>query len=130
MSDAEKTALLQKKRRFDELSPAEQTRLRQIHDELAQDPHQAELQRVLERYHDWLRTLTPPERAEVLSLPADKRIEKIQELTRTQEAKRFRRMAGGFMMSPRDLTVIHDWFDKFIDDHTPADPGDLAGRTV
>ena len=24
------------------------------------------------------------------------------------------------MMSPRDLTVIHDWFDKFIDDHTPA----------
>ena len=69
MSDAEKTALLQKKRRFDELSSAEQTRLRQIHDELAQDPHQTELQRVLERYHDWLRTLTPPERAEVHQPP-------------------------------------------------------------
>jgi hypothetical protein len=118
MSDAEKTALLQKKRRFDELSLAEQAKPRQIHDELARDPRQADLRRVLERYHDWLRTLTPPERAEVLSLPADKRIEKIQELTRTQDAKRFRMMAGGFMMSPQDLTVIHDWFDKFIDDHT------------
>jgi hypothetical protein len=85
---------------------------------LSQDPQQAELLRVLERYYDWLRTLTPMERAEVLSLPVDQRLEKIKDLTRMQEAKRLRMMAGGFMMSPRDLTVIHDWFDKFLDAHT------------
>ena len=119
MSDAEKTDLLQKKRRFDDLSPAEQARLQQIHNQLAQDPDQTQLWQVLKRYRDWLDMLTLAERAEILSLPADKRIVKIQELASVQEAKRFRMMAGGFQMSPRDLSVIHDWFDKFLDDHTP-----------
>ena len=75
MSDAERTALLQKKRRFDDLSAEEQTRLRQIHEECRPTAPQ-ELQQVLERYYDWLRTLTPLERAEVLSLPADKRLKR------------------------------------------------------
>ena len=83
MSEVEKTALLQKKRRFDDLPAAKQDRLRQLHDELIADPQQQELQRVLERYHNWLRTLTPRERAEVTDSPADKRIEKISELMRT-----------------------------------------------
>jgi hypothetical protein len=119
MSDVEKTTLLQKKRRFEDLPAAEQDRLRQLRDELLADPRQQELQCVLERYHNWLRTLTPAERAEVISLPADKRIEKISELIRAQDAKRFRMMVSGFMISPRDLSTIHDWFDKFIDDHAP-----------
>ncbi|MHB8971183.1 MAG: hypothetical protein ACYC3X_17575 [Pirellulaceae bacterium] len=120
MSDVEKTTLLQKKRRFEELPVAEQDRLRQLHEELAADSQQQALQGVLERYHNWLRTLTPAERAEVLSLPADKRVEKINELIRAQESRRFRMMVSGFMISPRDLATIHDWFDKFLDDHAPA----------
>jgi hypothetical protein len=117
MSEVDKTALLQKKRRFDDLPAGEQDRLRKLHDELLADPDQPELQRVLERYSNWLRTLAPRERAEVISLPADKRIEKISELMRAQDAKRFRMMASGFMLDSHDLTVVHDWFDKFIDDH-------------
>ncbi len=117
MSEVEKTTLLQKKRRFDDLPAAKQDQLRQLHDELLADPQQQELQRVLERYHNWLRTLTPRERAEVTDSPADKRIEKISELMRAQDAKRFRMMASGFMLDAHDLTIVHDWFDKFIDDH-------------
>jgi hypothetical protein len=132
MSEVEKTALLQKKRRFDDLPAAKQAQLRQLHDELTADPQQQELQRVLERYHNWLRTLTPRERAEVTDSPADKRIEKISELMRAQDAKRFRMMASGFMLDAHDLTVVHDWFDKFIDDHAReilnALPNDMFGK--
>jgi hypothetical protein len=118
MLDAEKATLLQKKNRFDELSWDKQQHVRQIHDAMSRDPRQAELQRVLKRYHAWLvDTLTVAERATVLGLPADQRIEKITELVRAQQAKRFRMMASGFMMSPQDLAVIRDWFDKFLDDH-------------
>ena len=60
---------------------------------------QAEQQQVLERYHEWLRLLTPAERAEIESYPAHTRIEKITELVLAQEAKLFRKMAGGWMMS-------------------------------
>ncbi len=117
MSDAEKTALLQKKRRFDDLPAAEQERLRAFHTELQADPRQAELKHVLERYSGWLRTLTPLERAELTSLPADKRLKKIGELLHDQDAQRFRMMARGVLLTPEDLSVIQEWCDKFIDDH-------------
>ncbi|NLX54452.1 MAG: hypothetical protein GXY58_05005 [Planctomycetaceae bacterium] len=117
MSDAEKAAVLQKKRRFDELRPVDRQRLRQLHQELSRDPRQAQLQQVLTQYYDWLRTLNPAERAELLSLPADQRLVKIQELRSQQQAKRRRMMAAGFMMSPADLTVIYNWFDQFLADH-------------
>ncbi|MHB0956420.1 MAG: hypothetical protein ACYC0X_10555 [Pirellulaceae bacterium] len=132
MSEAEKTALLQKKRRFDDLSAAEQDRLRLLHNQLLADPQQEELQGVLERYANWLRTLAPRERAEVTDLPTDKRVEKIRELMRAQDAKRFRMMASGFMLSPHDLSVVHDWFDQFIDDHASeildALPDEMFGK--
>ncbi len=117
MSDAEKTALLQKKRRFDDLPAAEQERLRAFHTALQADPRQAELKHVLERYSGWLRTLTPLERAELTSLPADKRLKKIGELLHDQDAQRFRMMARGFLLTPEDLSTIQEWCDEFIDDH-------------
>lgn len=128
MTDAEKTALLQKKRRFDDLPAAEQERLREFHAALQADPRQAELKHVLERYSGWLRTLTPLERAELTSLPADKRLKKIGELLHDQDAQRFRMMAKGFLLTPEDLSTIQQWCDEFIDnhaqevlDHIPAD---------
>jgi hypothetical protein len=138
MTDAEKTALLQKKRRFDDLPAAEQERLRAFHTELQADPRQAELKHVLERYSGWLRTLTPLERAELTSLPADKRLKKIGELLHEQDAQRFRMMAVGFFLSPKDLSVIQEWCDKFIDDHAqevldqiPADVfKNMTGRAM
>ncbi|MCU0962451.1 MAG: hypothetical protein MUF48_20325 [Pirellulaceae bacterium] len=120
LSDAEKFHLLQDYRRFQELPTAEQDRLRQLHQQLTNDPDREQLEQVLERYYNWLRSLTPPERAEVLSLPADQRIERIRALMRTQDARRFRMMVGGFMMSPQDLTTIHEWFDQFLDEHAQA----------
>ena len=117
MTDAEKTALLQKKRRFDDLPAAEQERLREFHAALQTDPRQTELKHVLERYSSWLRMLTPLERAELTSLPPDKRLEKIGELLHAQDAQRFRMMARGLLLSPEDLSVIQEWCDKFIDDH-------------
>jgi len=117
MTDDQRKTLLQKKRRFSNLDAAEQQRLRDIHRQLTQDPQATEFRRVLACYSNWLNTLNVTERAEVESLPPDKRIEKIKELVRAQDLKRARRMAGGFQMDPSDLAVIHDWFDQFLDQH-------------
>jgi hypothetical protein len=117
MSQAEKTALLDKKRRFDELSLDDQERLRTFEKQLSQDPDQERLRRILERYHAWLYTLPTTERAEILSLPADQRVKKISELMSAEKANRQRAMAMGRKMNPADLAVIYGWFDTFLDAH-------------
>lgn len=116
MSDVDKAALLQKKRYFDELSPATQEQLRRIHAELSGDHDRDRLRDVLERYSEWLKTLSPVERAEVISLPAEQRIGKIRDLLRAQETERFHRMVGGGL-DPADLKAIRQWLDDFVDAH-------------
>ncbi len=116
MSDVEKTRLLQKKRRFDELSPEEQDHLRQLYHNLAADPHYEHLRGVLERYTEWLKTLTPVEKAELMKLPPQERMTHIKKLVSDQDAKRFRMIAVGFL-NPEDLGAIRKWFDEFVKTH-------------
>jgi len=101
MTDAEKTRLLQKKRRFDELSSQEQDRLRQLYQDLSADPQCERLRGVLERYSEWLKTLTPVERAEIAKLSAEQRLARVRKLIDAQDARRFRMMFQG-QLSPGD----------------------------
>ncbi len=116
MSDVEKTRLLQKKSRFDELSDQDQDRLRKLQQQLAADPQCEHLRGVLERYSDWLKTLTPVERAELATLAPDKRLAHIKALVSDQDARRFRAMVGGFL-NPKDLGAIRTWLDEFVKAH-------------
>ncbi len=123
MSDAEKTRLLQKKRRFDELARQEKKRYRQLHQELANDPQYEQLRGTLQRYSDWLKTLTPVERAGLSQLPADKRLARVRELMDAQATERFRLMVSEVVkskdvLSPKDLGVICDWTDRFLCTHS------------
>ncbi len=130
MSDLEKTRLLQKKSRFDALPPQDRERLRTIYEEISGDPRCDHLRGVLERYSEWLKTLTPVERAELAKLPPDERLAHIRQLVSAQNAKRFHMMSGGFLEA-KDLGAIRQWLDEFVLAHAaeiqaaiPDDPND------
>lgn len=74
MSDAEKAELWQKVERFRRLSPAEQERLQQIHQELMAAPDREQLMTVLQRYYQWFKLLTPSQRGELEALKPEQRI--------------------------------------------------------
>src|SRR6478736_2283673 len=57
-SPEEKAALLQKKERFDNLSPEEQDRLRALNTAITTSEQAPALLSTLDRYHEWLKSLT------------------------------------------------------------------------
>lgn len=116
MTDAQKTALLEKKRRFEDLSDEQQDQLRKLHEELAAHPHCDRLHKLLERYNDWLRTLPPGTKAEILSLPTAERVARIEKDVTKPDPQRFQRFFGS-QLTREDLNVINQWLDQFIDDH-------------
>jgi hypothetical protein len=68
--------------------PDEQKALRQFDKELHADPQSAELRKVMQRYHDWLKTLPPNERADLALKSPDARATEIKnkQLERTSRA--------------------------------------------
>lgn len=116
MSDAEKTAFLSKKRRFDDLPKEEQERLRRLYTDLRADPDHRRLFEVLRRYGEWLKTLPPGERAKLLSLPTDQRVQEIKEIQRTREAQRFKMMVDG-RLGRDDMGAILQWIDQYTQAH-------------
>src|SRR5262249_32357326 len=65
LSAADKSDLRSQYEHFDSLSEHQQQALRQFHDQLAADPHSAQLRRVMERYYEWLKSLSRVDRAEL-----------------------------------------------------------------
>ena len=92
MDAAEQEQLLRSRERFAGLEPAERERLRRIHREIDDDPHAGKLRVVMHRYYEWLKTLTPYQRAELRELPPAERIERIKQL-RQEQADRHGRWA-------------------------------------
>lgn len=115
MSAEEKEQLQRKKERFEALSESEQMRLRELHASVASDPDSDELLAVMSSYHAWLKTLSSAVRAELLSLPPEKRIERIKELKQEQERQRFREFANN--LPERDMNVVYSWIEEFIGRH-------------
>ncbi len=116
MSAAEKEDLRRKERRFYELPTEEQTQLRELHAEITTATDSDKLQAVMTRYYEWLKTLRPGERAEVLSLSPDKRIDKIRCMLEEQSIQRFQRMAAS-QLEPSDVTLIFRWINDYVTNH-------------
>jgi hypothetical protein len=116
MTDAEKTALLEKKRRFDDLPDEQKYQLRKLCEDLTAHPQRDHLRKLLERYNDWLRTLSPGTKAEILSLPIKQRVARIEADLNKPDPQRFQRFFGS-PLSREDLNVINQWLDQFIDHH-------------
>lgn len=116
MTVEEKEELRQKQERFVSLSKPEQERIRQLHDALSTSDDADKLRGVLERYHAWLATLSSAERAELLSLPANERIERIKALMQKQEDERFKKEVSDNLTS-EDRQAIMKWLLQFVEDH-------------
>ncbi len=116
MSADERDELREKYDKFEALSPDEQDQLRRLHEQLESDPQGDKLRRLLLRYHEWLKTLTPGERADLLALPQAERVARIKTLKREQEA-RAASLAGGPELLPRDIQALSRWIEQFGADH-------------
>jgi len=133
MDPAAKEQLRRRHQRFDNLDAAERERLRRLHHEIERDPHTAELHLVMHRYYEWLKTLTPYQRAELRELAPEKRIERIKQLRQEQaqrEAKRaslvnasrserIKRLVqehgpkGSKRPNPQDVEGLLRWIDEY-----------------
>ena len=80
MSPAEKEQLARQNERFEALPPAERRRIGQLHDQLERASDGDQLREVMQRYHRWLTSLPPYQRAELIEMEPSKRIEQIESL--------------------------------------------------
>jgi hypothetical protein len=115
--------------RFAQLSPEEQQRMRELHAALQQHPDRERLERLLDRFTEWLATLRPNQRAELLELPAEGRIEKIREL-RAQERRERIGMFGGTELTHEDRDKVLQWIDELVADRLAAIEKAIAERAV
>ena len=113
MSPEEKEELKRRLDRYMSLDEAERQRVRRLHDELTSDPRGDELRAVLVRYLEWLRTLSPAQRAELLELPPAQRIEQIGSLQSQQEEQRFERLVDTGLKQ-EDVRLIFSWIDGYL----------------
>ncbi len=95
LTPAEKQELWEHQDRFAKLDRAEQDRLRGLSHELEKDPQGPELRRVMQRYYDWLKTLPPYQRAQLLELPPEQRAKKVQDMQAEQARRASRTAAWG-----------------------------------
>jgi hypothetical protein len=107
--------LLQKKERFEQLKEVERERMRELHASIHRSPDCKRLMGTLERYHQWLMTLTPLQRDELVSLPLEKRIDRIKQIQKEQQKQRFRDLTS--KLPPEDFDAIIHWLETFIESH-------------
>jgi hypothetical protein len=104
--------LLRKFERFEALSPAEQQRLRDLQAQITADPNSQKLLLVLERYHEWLKTITTPQRAKLAELPAKQRVDQIEAIQRERrDAQRLE------LLNRQDMREIARWMDELVERH-------------
>jgi len=127
MTPAEKEDLNEKCQKFAALSTDQQDQLRQLHQQLEIDPNGERLRRVMQRYYDWLKTLTPGERADLLSLPLADRTAKIKTLKQDQEAWAAK-LSGGSHLTLHDVQVLSDWVKKYSAAHEAELAKDIPPR--
>ncbi|HEX5442835.1 MAG TPA: hypothetical protein VFW87_03355 [Pirellulales bacterium] len=112
MDPVQRQELLRRYERFSHLDAAEQQRLRDLQTQIDADPNAERLHRILARYHEWLKTIKPAERALLAELPRDKRVEEIERLQRHQRIAQ--RMEP---LTRKDAGEIAGWINNLVKDH-------------
>jgi len=123
MDAAGQQDLLRKLDRFTALPPEEQERLRDLQAAINADPNAERLMTILERYHEWLKTITPSQRARLAELPARQRVEEIERIVRSQrDAQRLE------LLTEKDTREIRNWVEKLVEEHRDELVAGLPGR--
>ncbi len=111
LGESDRDHLQRMQDRFAVLSPEEQNRLRELQGQLESS---AELRRVLHHYYEWLKNLDPAQRADVLALGSDKRIDGIRKLKEQQAAQSLRNVASNSRFKNEDWKKMSAWFDLVV----------------
>ena len=119
LKPAEQEELLRKEERFSALPADEQERLRKLQSELDSDPKAPKLQQVLKRYHEWLKTLSPTQRAELGELSPEERVKRIKQIQQFQKiAHEQSRRAD--LLTPGDTREVVRWTESILWAHREA----------
>ena len=98
--------------RYSALGPRKSSALEQIDQYVQSELERGEqLIRVMQRYHDWLITLTPTERANLSDAVPDKRLALVRQLKQDQENRLFGALGGP--NAPQDLEAVLHWMQDF-----------------
>ncbi len=120
MAPEQKERLFHNQERLAALPATEQQKLRKVADELESDPQAEHLHHILVRYHDWLKKLSPGQRAELLELPADQRLAKIKEIRADQSRRIHQESAAGEPVTLADFNHIIKWIEGYAWKHRDA----------
>ncbi len=105
LNPTDREQLRQRQRQFDSLDVRQQQKLREIHQRLCRSDS-GEVYGTLYRYCEWLATLPDGERADLLELPADERIERIKQRQRD------------LTYTPFDvMRVVMEWLSQYAQQH-------------
>jgi hypothetical protein len=104
MTPEQKEQLWRRNERFRALSSAEQARLRSLAGRVDDDPESARLRQVVAGYQRWLERLSSAERAELVSLNSDERLQQIAR-RRAEEALR---------LDADDVQAFAQWFEALL----------------
>ena len=96
MDLVQKEQLLQRHKQFHAFKPEERERFWSLHRDIENDPDRDELRRVLDRYYDWLKTLSSYQLMELRKLSPEKRVEKIKTLQQEEHLRGHGRGRFGF----------------------------------
>jgi hypothetical protein len=113
LQPAEQEELLRKQERFAALPAEEQQRLRAFQAALDADKDAERLEQVLVRYHEWLKTLTPSQRAKLAELPPAERVAEIKRIQKQQNEAR-ERMHRADLLSWVDMKEVLNWTEDFV----------------
>lgn len=113
LQPAEQEELLRKQERFAALPAEEQQRLRAFQAALDADKDAERLEQVLVRYHEWLKTLTPSQRAKLAELPPAERVAEIKRIQKQQNEAR-ERMHRADLLSWVDMKEMLNWTEDFV----------------
>lgn len=117
----QKEDLLRKFERLQKLPATEQQRLRQLAADIARDKNCEQLDAVLRGYQQWLDQLAGFERAELMVLPAERRLARIRQM-RAEEERR---------LSAEDQVVFAQWVEeKLLGRMTPGQRDRFAAQTA
>ena len=111
LGQPQKEDLFRHREQFLALPPGEQQRIRQLQEQLQNEPDGQELRAVMRRYCQWLATLPSYRRDEVLELKPAERIAAIKQMLK-QQAK-----LGGRPLSEKDCAAVVGWIEHYAAEH-------------
>lgn len=113
LPSSEKAALVQKKGIFDNLSAAEQARLRELQKAVQKDKDSAELSQIMREYCDWLKTLSPYQHNELSMLSSpEERVKRIGQFAQMKQEELNRNSVK--LLTEQDIAAVREWWEDYL----------------